>query len=305
MRQTAHIYMATAVTAFVMCCSLPYATRANLNRPVGLEGLAPYRMSERPAITPVAFIDFPRSIALIPDASAIDLSITAPRAFLALSKNLSVNTKWANASVAVSIPEPAETKIDSGKGTRSVPLTSPIENNAERIAFKTPVLAPMAFLRFCTRYPEDCKVRPTEFENASVPLTKVRLAELIKVNRDVNHTIRPQENVGGVMAEEWLVAPHHGDCNDYAVTKRHQLLAHGWPSHSLLLAEVVVAWGEHHLVLVVRTREDDLVLDNLNQEVRSISQIEYQWVRAQQAENPKFWSAINVTRSDRVAMNAR
>lgn len=73
------------------------------------------------------------------------------------------------------------------------------------------------------------------------------------------------------MAEEWLLSPRHGDCNDYAVTKRHQLLAHGWPSHSLLLAEVAVAWGEHHLVLVVRTREDDLILDNLNREVRSVS----------------------------------
>lgn len=107
------------------------------------------------------------------------------------------------------------------------------------------------------------------------------------------------------MAEQWLVAPRYGDCNDYAVTKRHELLAHGWPSHSLLLAEVEVAWGEHHLVLVVRTREDDLVLDNLKSDVRPVSQITYRWVRAQQMENPKFWSTINVTRADRVAMNAR
>jgi predicted transglutaminase-like cysteine proteinase len=162
----------------------------------------------------------------------------------------------------------------------------------------------MAFLRFCARYPEDCKVRSAELGNAPVSLTKARLAELVKINRDVNRAIRPQENVGGVIAEEWLLSPRNGDCNDYAVTKRHQLLAHGWPSHSLLLAEVVVARGEHHLVLVVRTREDDLILDNLNGEVRSVSQIEYQWVRAQQAENPKFWSAINLTRPDRVAMNA-
>ena len=77
------------------------------------------------------------------------------------------------------------------------------------------------------------------------------------------------------MGEVWLVAPHQGDCTDYAVTKRHELLARGWSSHSLLLTEVVVASGEHHLVLVVRTSEGDFVLDNLNAHVRPISQITY------------------------------
>ena len=115
----------------------------------------------------------------------------------------------------------------------------------------------------------------------------------------------PQANNNGVMQEEWLVSPREGDCNDYAVTKRHELLARGWPSRSLLLTEVVIPSGEHHLVLVVRTREDDFVLDNLNPNIRPVSQVPYQWVRAQQEKNPKFWSTINVTRASRVAMNAR
>ena len=101
------------------------------------------------------------------------------------------------------------------------------------------------------------------------------------------------------------MAPHHGDCNDYAVTKRHELLARGWPSYALLLTEVVVTSGEHHLVLVVRTNEDDFVLDNLSANVRSISQTAYELVRAQQMGNPKFWSTINIARADRVAMNSR
>lgn len=172
-------------------------------------------------------------------------------------------------------------------------------------ALNTPVLAPIAFVRFCARYPEDCKRRSTEVDRTPVPLTRARLAELSKVNHEVNLSIKPQENRAGVLAEQWLVAPGRGDCNDYAVTKRHELLARGWPSHSLLLAEVVVASGEHHLVLVVRTRENDLVLDNLNWDVRPASQIDYQWIRAQQAENPKFWSKMNVARVDRLAMDAR
>ena len=42
----------------------------------------------------------------------------------------------------------------------------------------------------------------------------------------------------------------------------------GWPSRALLLAEVVTRWGEHHLVLVVRTRTGDFVADNLYPGVR-------------------------------------
>lgn len=174
------------------------------------------------------------------------------------------------------------------------------------VAFNTPVLAPVAFVRFCAQYPEDCKRRSPDFDQTTpVSLTKARIAELSKINREVNLSIQPQENRGGVLAEQWLVAPGRGDCNDYAVTKRHELLARGWPSRSLLLAEVVTASGEHHLVLVVRTREADLVLDNLNWNIRPVSQIEYQWVRAQQVDNPKFWSAINMERINRVAREAR
>jgi predicted transglutaminase-like cysteine proteinase len=40
--------------------------------------------------------------------------------------------------------------------------------------------------------------------------------------------------------------------------------------NSLLLAQVVIPSGEHHLVLLVRTRESDLVLDNLAENVRPI-----------------------------------
>ena len=180
-----------------------------------------------------------------------------------------------------------------------------LDKGVDRISFTTPTLAPMAFMRFCMRYAGDCKASRMAFRPKPVALTAARRAELVKINRDVNRAIRPQENLSGVMAEEWLVSPRQGDCNDYAVTKRHELLARGWPSRSLLLAEVVVPSGEHHLVLVVRTKEQDLVLDNLNWNVRPVSQIRYQWVRMQQANNPKFWSMVGITRAARVAMNVR
>jgi predicted transglutaminase-like cysteine proteinase len=308
MRQIAHLYMATVAAALAMSCALPYATRASLD-PNGLPEVAVPRISsEMPAAAPVEFVIFPRgTINFDAKWQSIDLSMTTPQGFLALSKNLSTETEWASVALPVIAARPTAqpaTVHSNGPETFHT-LPKQIEANVDRIAFNKPVLAPVAFVRFCMRYQDDCKASPMGFDRALVPFTKARWAELAKVNNDVNRAIKPEANLGGVMAEEWLVAPRRGDCNDYAVTKRHELLARGWPSHSLLLTEVVVASGEHHLVLVVRTSEDDFVLDNLNGAVRPVSQIKYQWVRAQQAENPKFWSAINVARVDRVAMNSQ
>ena len=78
-----------------------------------------------------------------------------------------------------------------------------------------------------------------------------------------------------------LISPPTDDCKDYAITRRHKLLAHGWPSRALLLSEVVVPSGEHHLILVARTKDTDWVLDNLNANISSVAAMyrQYEWVR--------------------------
>ncbi len=164
----------------------------------------------------------------------------------------------------------------------------------DRIKFNTPALAPMAHTRFCMHYQADCEVQGVDFRRRNIALTEARWKELTTVDRQVNRDIRPQPKEGGLLTEEWLVAPPAGDCHDYAVTKRHELLARGWPSRSLLLSEVITASGEHHLVLIVRTKDADLVLDNLSANVRPISMTRYQWVRVESPSNPKYWSTVSV-----------
>ena len=178
----------------------------------------------------------------------------------------------------------------------------------DRISFEEPVLAPMAHIAFCLRYRQECEVHGIDFRRRNIALTVERLNELKSVNLEVNRNITPQPNLGGVATEEWLVSPAAGDCNDYAVTKRHELLARGWPSRALLLSEVVVPSGEHHLVLVVRMRdvdqaaEIDLVLDNLNSNLRPVGLTPYQWVRMESPNNPNYWSKVNVPSRLRTAM---
>lgn len=177
--------------------------------------------------------------------------------------------------------------------------------NVVRIQFDAPTLAPLAHTRFCLKYRSDCRVHKIQFRGSAIDLTAERRRELIRVNADVNGAIRPMQVNETVAGEKWLISPKSGDCNDYAVTKRHELLARGWPSRSLLLAEVVTTWGEHHLVLVVRTRQGDLVADNLNADIRSWAKTSYQWVRVQSPANPMFWSTIKAPQPDVVAMVAQ
>jgi len=138
----------------------------------------------------------------------------------------------------------------------------------------------------------------------NIVLTPERWNELNTVNREVNRDIIPEFIVGSGATEEWLISPQAGDCNDYAVTKRHELLARGWPSQALLLSEVVIPSGEHHLVLVACTKDVDLVLDNLNPNIRPVAMTyqQYQWVRIESPQNPKFWATVRVPGAMHMAM---
>jgi predicted transglutaminase-like cysteine proteinase len=162
----------------------------------------------------------------------------------------------------------------------------------QKIAFATPALPPFAYSRFCIQYPADCAASHNHFRPRPIALTESRLAELREINRDVNRSIQFERNDGGIATERWVISPKTGDCNDYAVTKRHDLIARGWPTRALLLAEVVTNWGEHHLVLVVRTRAGDLVADSLNYEIKPWSKAPYQWVRIQTPAKPTFWATV-------------
>jgi predicted transglutaminase-like cysteine proteinase len=185
-----------------------------------------------------------------------------------------------------------------------------LENQIERmgiatkISFDVPVLPPIGHSRFCLEYPDDCTAHAVDFRRRQVALTAERWDELNTVNRDVNHAITPEVIQGSGATDEWVISPPAGDCVDYAVTKRHELLARGWPSRALLLSEVIVPDGEHHLVLVVRTKDADLVLDNLNANIRPapLTYRQYQWVRIEIPQNPKLWARVRMPGAMQTAM---
>jgi predicted transglutaminase-like cysteine proteinase len=116
---------------------------------------------------------------------------------------------------------------------------------------------------------------------------------LKRVNHSVNMYINPRpKSYGPNLGEGWTIAPEMGDCNDYAVTKRHQLLESGLPSKALRLSVVKTASGIGHLVLVVVTTKGDIVMDDLTEVIRPWRSTDYHWLKIQSATDSKLWYEI-------------
>lgn len=151
-------------------------------------------------------------------------------------------------------------------------------------------LAPLQFVKFCMKHGSECEANGAQ---GTAPTAQAVMAVLSEVNTSVNNSIAARRKTTDPMMANWELAPSSGDCNDYAVTKRHALIARGLPSSALRLAVVVTDQGIGHLVLVARLDEGDFVLDNLDANVRPWKAAGYKWLSMQSADNPRFWVAID------------
>lgn len=197
-------------------------------------------------------------------------------------------SKWVAAMTAATLMAAGCQSASAG----FIGMPSMLGQAMKRISFGNFTLPPMAYTQFCLRYKDQCKTEHIVFRGGPVRLTEQRWEDLKEVNRSVNSAITAEPNTEGLAGEKWLIDPSRGDCNDYAVSKRSQLLARGWPARTLLLSEVVTSWGEHHLILVVRTSAGDLLLDNLTPQIRPWTRAPYRWVRMQTPKNPNFWASL-------------
>lgn len=156
---------------------------------------------------------------------------------------------------------------------------APIEVDAGRLT-----LAPLEFVRFCMNYASECR---TEHSNAVVELTPAVEATLRRVNDDVNQRIQSTSETS-----PWRINPASGNCNDYVVTKRHELKKLGLPASALLMAAARTPQGDGHLLLIVRTNRGNLVLDNLKAEILPIEGSRYAWLKRQSAVDGRNWEVM-------------
>jgi predicted transglutaminase-like cysteine proteinase len=148
-------------------------------------------------------------------------------------------------------------------------------------------LAPFASVVFCMQQPDQCK---DTGGGEIVELDAAHRAQLIGVNRSVNRSIRPVNDPTG--SDVWSVDVTEGDCEDYALTKRGHLIALGWSSRALRIAVARTSSGEGHAVLIAKTSDGDLVLDNRTGRIKDWRSTDLHWVMFQSARSPQQWVSL-------------
>lgn len=174
----------------------------------------------------------------------------------------------------------------------STGLHAHIPQSDKRITWQKPTLAPFGHVKFCMSYPQDCQ---DQGSRSSIHLDEESWALMNNVNLKVNRSIQSKSEEG--TDDVWQLMPRLGDCEDYAISKRHSLIEEGWPSSKLLLALARIPDGRYHTVLVVKTDRGDLILDNLSNQVRTFSQVNYQWLKLQSASNPQLWNSAIIIKT--------
>ncbi len=176
-------------------------------------------------------------------------------------------------------------------------------NTAVYVDFSDPAFAqttgltsiPIGHAVFCQSRPAECGANASVVE--AVPLTETRWRELVNVNAQFNSSIVSVSDMDLYQIEEFWTYPNgYGDCEEYVLAKRRELISRGWNPSTLLIAVLRQTSGEGHAVLMVRTDRGDLVLDNLAGLIKTWDQTPYQYIKRQSQTNAGQWVDISDNR---------
>lgn len=162
-----------------------------------------------------------------------------------------------------------------------------------------PTSTPVGHYVFCKSHAGECG---TLTGPATEILTEKLWAELQETNNAVNASVAPvtDEDLYRV-AEYWTYPDGAGDCEDYVLEKRRELIAKGWPASTLLMTVVRKQDGEGHAVLLVRTDRGDLALDNLDGEIHLWNETPYTYLKRQSQTDASRWVGLEDGRIIQVA----
>lgn len=150
---------------------------------------------------------------------------------------------------------------------------------------------PIGHYEFCQNNPGECAVRSAR--TAPVSLTLAVWEEIIDVNNFVNLSVAPRTDAELWGREEvWSFPDRAGDCEDYVLEKRRQLMGLGLPAADVLITVVRQENGAGHAVLTVRTDRGDFILDNLEARVRPWNDTPYTFLKRQSERNSGDWVSI-------------
>jgi predicted transglutaminase-like cysteine proteinase len=155
---------------------------------------------------------------------------------------------------------------------------------------------PVGHYEFCRREPGEC--RQATAKQAPIQLTRKLWAAMVDVNNRVNTMVAPETDLDIWGKEEvWSYPDRIGDCEDYVLEKRRELLDLGVPAGNLLITVVRQPSGDGHAVLTVHTSNGDYILDNLEPRILAWQDTDYTFLKRQSVRNSGTWVAIDDERN--------
>ena len=149
--------------------------------------------------------------------------------------------------------------------------------------------APTGAQTLCQTYSWAC----AKARRSGVPVAE-QLQRVTAVNARINNSVRAVEDDRQYgVAEHWALPTRvGGDCEDFALLKKRELVSEGINPRRLLIATVLDRRRNPHAVLVYRSDKGDLVLDNLTNQIRAWSDTRYMFLQMQDPDRPNRW--VNV-----------
>lgn len=177
-----------------------------------------------------------------------------------------------------------------------------LQRQYQPLIIKGSTKTPIGARQFCTERPEECA--PIDATPTRVALTAALRADLIEVNQTLNEQVVAVTDADHYQKREfWTYPDGFGDCEDFALAKRRELLHRGWPATSLLMAMVRQRNGEAHAVLIAVTDNGDFVLDNLVADIVGWDETSYKFIKMQTPATMNDWVDIEDDRVLWVASN--
>ncbi|MGH6859192.1 MAG: transglutaminase-like cysteine peptidase [Phyllobacterium sp.] len=150
---------------------------------------------------------------------------------------------------------------------------------------------PIGHYEFCKRLPGECSIRSRNVSPEKMTHDFWQL--IVSVNSNDNQKIKPLTDLEIYGVEEYWDYPDTvGDCEDYVLLKRRDLMQAGVSPANLLITVVRKPDGEGHAVLTVRTDSGDFILDNLVEGVKNWSETDYTYLKRQASSHSGRWVSI-------------
>lgn len=171
-----------------------------------------------------------------------------------------------------------------------VAAAGPAYADGKTILSTKSIPAPLGARDICQRYAWACSTS----SQGAVTGSRAKLELANRVNLSVNRSVREITDERQYRRREHWALPTQrgGDCEDFALLKKRELIRAGIAPSQLLIATVLDRRREAHAVLVLRTAAGDYVLDNLTNRIKPWDRTGYSFLRMQDPQSASGWTLV-------------